>query len=324
MRKTGNVDLQTVRIIHALSTERTVTGVARSLGLSQPAVSQHIQRAETRLGVPLVRKRGKHLELTQAGQVVLAAADKILDGVLDIQQGLETVSGLGAGRIRLAGFSSASSTLIPPLYRRLRSTRPGIDITYTEAEPPETIELVSEGKVDLGVICTYPTEPDRTASYVQHGLRVSELFIDPLYVLLPGEHLLSDPEAVDLVSLSDDEWVAGCVKCREHVVAACNLSGFNPEISMETDNFNAVVGFVAAGLGVAILPRLALQTVRIPRSVAIRKSQPHTYRTVKFIHREDSLGDPIMRIAIESLLTTVGLVKERTAGTAEESMLKRP
>jgi DNA-binding transcriptional LysR family regulator len=309
MSSRQQVDLQTVRIIHALAAERTITGVAKSLSLSQPAVSQHIQRAEARLGVALVHKVGKYLELTQAGQVVLASSDRILSGVIDIQHGLETVSGLGAGRIRLAGFPSASSTLVPPLYRRLRAMRPGITITYTEAEPADTIELIREGKCDLGIICTYPTEAERATWFRQNGLRVGELFVDPFLALLPVGHTHAGATSVDLVGLSEDQWVAGCDSCREHVVAACNQSGFNPQISVGTDNFTAVVGFVAAGVGVSILPRLSLQTLRIPKNVTVLKPEPHTYRTVQFIHREDSIGEPMMRIAVEALLATVGLRK---------------
>ncbi len=307
MRSSQQIDLQTVRIVHALAVERTITGVARVLGLSQPAVSQHIQRAEARLGVALVRKNGRYLELTQAGEVVLASAERILEGVTDIQSGLQTVSGLGAGRLRLAGFPSASSTIVPQLYRRLRSQRAGLAITYTEAEPPDAIELVRTGRCDLGIICTYPTEADRTAWFRQNGLRVGELFVDPFYALLPHGHTLASSSAVDLIDLSDDQWVAGCERCREHVVAACHQSGFAPQISMETDNFNAVVGFVAVGIGVSILPRMALQTLRLPKSVVVTKSEPHTYRTVQFVHREDALGDPVMRMSVSSLLSVAGL-----------------
>ncbi|HEY0188815.1 MAG TPA: LysR family transcriptional regulator [Cellulomonas sp.] len=311
MRSTQQIDLQTVRIVHALAAERTITGVARSLGLSQPAVSQHIQRAEARLGVALVRKNGRYLELTQAGEVVLSSAERILGGVTDIQSGLETVSGLGADRLRLSGFPSASSTIVPQLYRRLRSQRAGLAITYTEAEPPETIELVRSGRCDLGIICTYPTEADRTAWFQQNGLRVGELFVDPFCALLPHGHSLAGLASVDLIDLGEDQWVAGCERCREHVVAACHQCGFSPQITMETDNFNAVVGFVAAGIGVSILPRMSLQTLRLPKNVVLTKSEPHTYRTVQFVHREDALGDPVMRLAVSSLLSVVGLGSTR-------------
>ena len=316
-----DLDLRTVRIIRAIEQTGSITAASKQLGYSQPAVSQHIQRAETRLGMQLVIRSGRTARLSEAGLVVDAIADDVLgavDGALDRLRGL---SQLKSGTIALSGFPSASSTLVPALLSSLRASRPGLSLTYTEAEPPESFAMLADGRVDIALVCRYPHGPLDDEWLRRHRIEVVDLFVDPIQVILPHDHPLAGEEPAHLLEMEDDEWIAGCPRCREHLVQACRAVGFEPAVSMETDNFSAVVGLVAAGLGVAALPRLSLGTAAVPDDVVVRGTDPQGFRTIGFAVREEAASVPAVRATIAALRSLDGgpwrLTRPGASGTVD-------
>ncbi|MEQ1735801.1 MAG: LysR family transcriptional regulator, partial [Rhodoglobus sp.] len=134
-----DLDLHSIRIVRAISEHGTISAAARALGYSQPAVSQHLRRAEARLGVPLVVRAGRGVRLTEPGQVIARHAIAITSALDAANGDLADLVGLAAGTVRVAGFPTASSTLIPRLLQGMREAHPGITVGYVEAEPPEAI-----------------------------------------------------------------------------------------------------------------------------------------------------------------------------------------
>src|SRR5688572_21055823 len=150
------LDVHSVRIVRAIAEHGTISGAARALGYSQPAISQHLRRAEARLGVPLLVRAGRGVRLTEPGQVLARHAIAI-SSALDAASGeLADLVGLRTGTVRIAAFPSASSTLVPRLLRRMRDTQPGITMTYLESEEPEALRLLREGLVDLAITTAFP------------------------------------------------------------------------------------------------------------------------------------------------------------------------
>ncbi|WP_346769176.1 LysR family transcriptional regulator [Planctomonas sp. JC2975] len=282
------LDAHTLRIVRAIVEHGSITAAAAALGYSQPAVSQHLRRTEARIGMPLVARSGRGVRLTEAGRV-LARHARTITTALDAAAGeLAELSGLRAGRVRLAAFPTASSTLVPQVLRQLAAAHPGIGITYLEAEPPEAVEAVRAQQADLAITFSYPGDRVDPHGESARGLVVIPLWEDEMMVALPAGHPASRGKRVDLESLSEENWIAGCPRCRGHLLQLAETSGFQPSIAYETDNFTAVLGMVSAGLGVAILPSLALALSNVPSDVAILPTANRDRRTIHLVAAQGS------------------------------------
>lgn len=253
-----DIDVQTLRVVKAIADTGSITAAAVVLGFSQPAISQHLKRLEGRLGVPLVERVGRGVRLTEAGRVLARHAPAVMTA-LDAAAGeLAELQGLRSGRVRLVGFPSATSTVIPRLLADLAVQQPGLTVTYIEAEPPEAVEAVREDRADIALTFSYPGDRDDPHGASARGLAVHTVGEDPLLIVLPAGHPAAHDGTIDIASLADENWIAGCPRCRGHLLELCGRAGFVPRITFETDNFVAVEGLVAQGIGVATLPQLAV------------------------------------------------------------------
>jgi DNA-binding transcriptional LysR family regulator len=286
------LDLQTIRIVRAIADAGTITGAARLLGYSQPAVSQHVQRAEARLNLPLVTRVGRSVRLTEAGTVLARHALTIASALEAASGDLADLAGLRTGTVRLAAFPTASSTIVPRLLAAMSHEHPGMRVNYVEAQPPEAVAMLREGSIDLAITFSYPG--DRSDPHVDsaNGLGSETLFTEDTVVVLAAGHRLADQHVVDLAGLSDERWIAGCLRCRGHLLAVCELAGFAPAIAFETDNASAVINMVASGLGVAMLPRLALVAAAVPTGAVIRAHTPASARSIHLIANEGARRVP--------------------------------
>ena len=296
-----HLDLQTIRIVRAIADTGTITGAARLLGYSQPAVSQHVQRAEARLNLPLVTRVGRTVRLTEAGTVLARHALTIASALEAASGDLADLSGLRTGTVRLAAFPTASSTIVPRLLAGMAREHPGLRVNYVEAQPPEAVAMLREGSIDLAITFSYPG--DRSDPHVDsaNGLGSETLFTEDTVVVLAAGHPLADHHVVDLAALSRERWIAGCPRCRGHLLAVCELAGFAPAIAFETDNASAVINMVASGLGVAILPRLALVAAAVPAGAVIRFHTPASARSIHLIANEGARRVPSLAATSELL-----------------------
>ncbi|WP_394771480.1 LysR family transcriptional regulator [Lacisediminihabitans sp.] len=300
------LDLQSIRIVRAIAETGTITGAARSLGYSQPAVSQHLQRTEARLGLPLVTRVGRSVRLTEAGQVLARHAITITSALDAASGDLADLAGLRSGTVRLAAFPTASSTIVPRLLGAMASLHPGIQLSYIEAQPPEAVALMREGAIDLAVTFSYPgdrTDPHRDSA---SGLSMETLFTEEMVVVLPAGHPLAGDPIVDVAGLATERWIAGCPRCRGHLLAVCELAGFDPLIAFETDNASAVLNLVASDIGVAMLPRLALATATLPAGAVIRPHTPPSDRSIHLIASDGARRVPSLAATIALLNTLDG------------------
>ena len=251
-------DAQALRVVKAISDEGSITGAAAALGYSQPAISQQLKRLEQRLGVPLVERVGRSVRLTEAGRILARHAPAVTTA-LDAAAGeLAELRGLRAGRVRLVGFPSASPTVIPRLLAELDAHHTGVTVTYLEAEPPEAVDAVRQDRADIALTFSYPGDRDDPHGSSARGLSVHTVGTDDLLAVLPVGHPAATAGRVDVRALAAEKWIAGCPRCRGHLLELCARAGFEPHIAFETDNFVAVEGLVAQGIGVATLPRMAV------------------------------------------------------------------
>jgi molybdate transport repressor ModE-like protein len=296
-----DLDLHSVRIVRAIAEHGSISGAARALGYSQPAVSQHLRRAEARLGVPLVVRAGRGVRLTEPGQVIARHAITIASA-LDAASGeLAELVGLRTGTVRLAAFPTASSTLVPRLLHRLRENHPGIRVTYLEAEPPEALGMLRDGLVDVAITFAYPGDRADPHREGETSLETTALFSEPVVVALPATHPLAAGDTVELARLGEERWIAGCPLCRGHLLAACEAVGVEPRIDLETDNAVAVLHLVASGLGVALLPQLALATAVVPEGAAVRATAPSSDRSVQVVVQAGSRRVPSVAAVLDEI-----------------------
>ena len=295
------LDLQSVRIVRAIAETGSITAAARALGYSQPAISQHLQRTEARLGLALVTRVGRSVRLTEAG-TVLARHALTITSALDAAEGdLADLAGLRTGTVRLAAFPTASSTIVPRLLGALATSHPGIRVTYIEAQPPEAVQLLRDGGVDLAITFSYPgdrADPHRDSA---SGLTTQTLFTEEMVVVIPAGHPLAALDVIDVAMLADERWIAGCPRCRGHLLAVCEVAGFAPVISFETDNASAVLNMVASGLGVAMLPRLAMATATLPAGAVIRPHSPLSVRSIQALANDGARRVPSLAATTAAL-----------------------
>jgi DNA-binding transcriptional LysR family regulator len=294
------LDLHTLRIVRAIAEHGSITAAAEALGYSQPALSQHLRRAERRLGAPLVVRAGRSVRLTEAGRVVARHSSPVLAALAVAEDELGHLAALATGTIRLAGFPSASSTIVPALMAEMAAEHPGLRLHYVEAEPPESLSMLAGGSIDIALTFTYPGDPADPHDAVA-GHEVTELFTDPVQLVLPKGHPLGAVPVVHLDEVAAAEWISGCPLCRGHLLAACGARGFSPRITHATDNSVAVLGLVAAGVGIALQPRLALEPLPRLAGTTVHDVLPASDRSVRAVHLAGSAAVPAVRATLSAL-----------------------
>jgi DNA-binding transcriptional LysR family regulator len=305
-----DLDVHSLRAMRAVSELGSITAAASAMGYSQPAISQLLKRLEQRLGMPVVERIGRGVRLTEAGRVLSRHALTVTTA-LDLAAGeLAELQGLRAGRVRIAAFPSASATLVPQLLARMAASHPEIAITYLEAEPPEAVSAVRDNRVDVAITFSYPGDRDDPHPGSAHGLRHTALCTDEMLLVLPAGHPAAMEQQVELASLGDENWIGGCPRCRGHLLQLCDQSGFVPRISFETDNVAAVLGLVAAGIGVAMLPQMALGSALAAASghpgVEIRPTGARDHRTVHVVTAVGGERMPALAAALAQLAALTG------------------
>jgi len=251
------LDLVRLRVLAAVARYGSLTEAARHLHYSQPSVSHHLARLEAETGAQLLQRVGRGVRLTPAGQLLADRAAEIVGRVESAAAELSSHVGLNAGRVRLAGFSSALSTLVPRAAAALGRDHPGLELSLVDTHPPEALQMLRAGQVDVALIFRYD---ERAAE--EDGIRLVHVLDDPVF-------LLSTTGGARLVDHRDAIWIAGCTRCRSHLLELCAAAGFTPKIGYTSDDMVVMQALVAAGMGVTVIPGLALRAHREPDVPAV-------------------------------------------------------
>jgi DNA-binding transcriptional LysR family regulator len=251
-----------LRVLDAVRRHGSVTEAAKELLYTQPAISHHLSRLEAHLGIRLLQRAGRGIRLTAAGHLLSERAAEIIGRVESATAEVSALAGLNAGRVRLAGFNSVMSSLVPRAATLLAGEHPGLDVSLTDAHPEDALQQLRAGQADVAVIFRYVG----TASE-DHGVRLTHLLDDPLYLLTSGG-------GTTLAAHAHTPWIAGCERCRVHLVEMCQDAGFSPRMAYTTDDMVVMQSLVAAGMGVTTIPGLALSAHRHPAITATRLPVP--------------------------------------------------
>lgn len=268
------IDLRRLRVLHEVARQRSFSAAALELGYTQSAVSHHIAALEREVGLTLVDRAARPVRLTAAGEILDRHAESIAGEVSAAISQMRAIAGLEAGAVRIAAFMSACATLLPDAVASYGRRHPGVEVKVQQLEPPEARSSLRRGDSDLAVTFDFEDLPDPGDDRVE---RV-HLFDDPYVAILPSSHSLARRQRVRIADLAGERWhlppVGPGGRYRETVVGLCRAAGFEPEAPYETSDVYVAQGFVSAGLGVALLPRLALLSPRAGMAVAELESAP--------------------------------------------------
>ncbi len=308
------IDAAGLRVIRAISEEGSFTAAATSLGYSQPAISQMVRRLEERTGTALVERLGRSVRLTEAGTVLARHADPVLGAIEAAEAEVAAIAGLRAGRVRLMAFPSSSSTLVPRALSLVKERYPDVEVSFAEGEPPESLAALRAGTCDVAVAFTYEgTDIGRGEEHVEAFLS-RDLLDDEVRLAVPQDHPLASATQVDLAELSDAPWIAGCPRCRGHLLSLAGRAGFTPHVAFETEDYVAVLGLVAEGLGVALIPDLILRSAHNER-VATLSIKPASRRTVQAVTTPDLVRVPAVAAMLDALTDAADVTRRDAAPT---------
>ncbi|MGP3983310.1 LysR family transcriptional regulator [Streptomyces sp. KR80] len=285
-----------IKTFHEVIKAGSYSAAARSLGYTQPAITQQMKALERDVGSPLFTRVGRKMQLTEAGEALARHAQAILDSLSTARQQLDAIARLRSGRVRICAFPSASATLIPEAIARLTTGHPGVHLELYEGEPPESLRRLVRGECDIALAFTYPgMHAEVPAELVEF-----RLMEDLLTVLLPTGHPLARRRAVHLRDLAEERWIAGCPRCSANFLHACAEEGFVPDIAFTTDDNLVVQSLVAAGVGVAMMPALVLSFL-CHEKVTGRAVEPHTRRQVSAYALREHLRIPATALVLDEL-----------------------
>ena len=259
-----------LRILREVVLQGSFSGAAESLSYTQSAVSQAVATLEAECGALLLERGRRGVRPTPAGSALVAHADGVIARLEAAEADLAALRGLRGGRLRMASFPTAGATLMPLAIARFRAAHPDVELSLAEGEPEGIAPRLRDGEFDLALLFEFPGHDEGLGG----GLRRTELLTDPMHVALPAGHRLAARARLRLSDLAQEAWVqtSSPSPCAQHVVRSCHAAGFDPSVTFESDDYSVVQGLVAAGVGVALIPRLALSSVR--EDIVVRALHP--------------------------------------------------
>jgi DNA-binding transcriptional LysR family regulator len=254
------LDVRRMRVLREVALCGSFSAAAESLSFTQSAISQQIAALEREAGAVLVERSARGVRLTEAGEAVVRHADGILGRLAEAEAELEAIAGLRGGRLRMAAFESAAATIMPVAIAEFAKAHPAVELSMTLVEPEAAVAALKAGDLELAITFGAGKPEDRLGDGVQHH----HLLEDPMYLVLPSDHPLARKRGVRLADVADEPWIGGApdCECNRMISQACLRFGFDPRIAFETDDYAAVHGFVAAGVGVSLIAELGLRSVR--------------------------------------------------------------
>jgi DNA-binding transcriptional LysR family regulator len=294
-------DLNQLQVLHQVAERGSFSAAADALDYTQSAVSKQIAALERETGALLIERAVRPVRLTDAGSALLRHAHAAFSHLSAAQQELAAITGLRAGTLRLGTFASAGATLVVPAISAFHARHPDVKLSLIEADPRESISLVRAGELDLAVIHEYPA----LAAPLDDHLERTHLLDDRFELVLPKDHPLGGRRRLTLAALSGEWWLfpritGGVSSTYDRLMrGACAIAGFEPRILFEINDCQTAQGFVAAGMGIAVLPHLALHPVN--PHVTVRKLDDAPSRSVLAIRLAGGAPTPPAQAVLQLL-----------------------
>jgi DNA-binding transcriptional LysR family regulator len=300
------LDVRRMRVLREVAVRGSFSAAAESLSFTQSAVSQQIAALEREAGTTLVQRNARGVRLTEAGEAVVRHAEAIMARLAEAEAELEAIAGLRGGRLRMAAFESAGSSLMPLAIAAFRAEHPAVELSMSLSEPEDCVPLLRSGDLDLAIVF------ESAVNHADDGIHRVHLLEDPMYLILPRDHPLVDKRRVRLADLAGEAWIAGqpdC-ECNRLINRACAVAGYEPRIAFDTDDYTAMQGFVAAGVGVSLMAELGLTNVR--EDIVVRDLGRETpVRQIYAATLSEGYRSPATQAMVEILKDVAGRYESR-------------
>ena len=280
------IDVQQLRALVELARLGTVSAAAESLGYSQSAVSHQLAALSRATGAVLLTRAGRGVRLTEEGRALAARGREVIDLLERTEREAVAMAHAEEGRILLAAFPSAVASLVPGILAVVSRRHPGLEIELVDAEPPEALDSLRRGRVDAALSFSYIDDD------AGEDLETVRLLDDVLY-------LVTHPLGIeDIADGAQCRWVTGCARCHEQLIAVGRANGFTPETAYASDDYVAVQALVAAGVGAALLPGMALSAYR-HRAVRVRPLAEE-HRRIEIVTRAERPRPAVIDVLVEA------------------------
>lgn len=285
-----------MQVLRAVVSSGSVTGAAAVLGYTPSAVSQQIAALEKEARTDLLERVGRGVRPTAAGLLLTEYADTISREVAEAETALADLLAGRTGRLSVRYFATAGASLVAPAVARLRTEHPGVQIELKLIDPEDPLPDVREGRADLALV----VGPRASG---QEGVRFLHLLDDPYLAVFPEGHRLASAEALEMSDLAEEPWVGSewPGPCLDAQLTACEAAGFRPRFVVESEDYVTAQGFVAAGLGVSLIPRLGLGVGVRPGVVVRELRSPEPSRSIYAAVRETAPPQPALRAFIAAM-----------------------
>jgi DNA-binding transcriptional LysR family regulator len=289
-----DLDVRRLRVLHEVALRGGVTAAAAALHVTPSAVSQQLVQLAREAGCDLIERSGRGVILTPAGQVLAGHAKDILGAVEQASAGLAALRHGISGTVRVGAFPSAAGAIVAPAAAQAMAKHPDLDVRVIEAEDQQSRLDLRSGTLDVVILQEYDHVPAPLAT----DLSRYPIMADPMHLITPAGW---DRRTGRLADLSDVPWIASAERtpCLRSTLHACRLAGFEPDIRHRAVDFALTLDLVAAGLGAALVPGLALR--HVPAEVDVQPlTEPVTERRVFAVTRPRGTGP--LRPAIDAFL----------------------
>jgi DNA-binding transcriptional LysR family regulator len=285
------IDLGRLRALHAVASYKTVLAAGDALHCTPSAVSQQLAKLERETGANLVEKDGRGLRLTEAGRILAQHAERVLAAVDEAESALAAHRDTVTGRLTVAAFATACRALLPGALHQLASEHPQLSTGLVEGHPHEGLDALARGHVDLAVLDDWPEVALRYPTGVAHV----QLGWDVADLIVPTDHRLTG--TTTLARCRDERWISAKTGDICHDWLTRVLPGVQP--AFHVGEFETQLTLIAAGLGIAVIPRLA--RAELPAGVRVVKVTPEPRRKIVLAWREAAAGRPAIKAAEQAL-----------------------
>jgi len=285
-----------LQLLREVARRGTIRAAASAMSITPSAVSQQLRILESEAGVPLLERRGRLVRLTDAGEMLVRHADAIMAAITAAESDLASTQHEIAGTLRVAAIPTAARAVLPAAIASLGRAHPRLRLMLRDLETAESLPALATDEVDLAVVDEY----DEATRIREPGIELLDLLTEPIFVALPPGHPAGDGP-VPLAGLRDEAWIMDTEASgiSRALVRACRREGFDPHVRSNCRDYSVIIALVEAGLGVAVLPGLALRDREIRARVA--PVDPPLERRVRIAVKPERRGHPAVAAMLAEL-----------------------
>ncbi|AUY54573.1 LysR family transcriptional regulator [Streptomyces sp. CB01881] len=293
------LDVRRLQVLRAVVNGGSVSAAATALGYTPSAISQQVAVLEKETGTALLERVGRGVRPTAAGRLLAEHAAVIERRVAEAGAALADLLAGRSGSLTVRYFATAGASLVAPAVAAFRADHPGVRLDLGMTDPEDPLDEVLQGRADLAVV-VQPRDQDHP------GLHLVHLLDDPYRAVLGKGHPLTAKRVLDLADLAGEPWVGSERPgvCQDTVLDACATAGFRPDFAVDSEDYPTAQGFVAAGLGVALVPLLGLAARRHPGVTVRRLRAPEPVRSIHAAVRRTAWGRPALTRLVAALQAT--------------------